>query len=83
MNLSGVADTNCAFVLIYVGAHGRENDSSVLSFGKAFSSGDLNVPPKRNIPSTNISIPLFFVREEALLLKPNLMRTLQGETSTS
>ena len=35
-----------------VEAHGRENDSSVFSnssFGKAFSSGDLNVPPMENI----------------------------------
>jgi len=28
------------------------------SFGKAFSSGDLNVPPIINIPDTSISIPL-------------------------
>jgi len=61
MNLLGVADTNCCFTLIDVGAHGRVNDSSVFSnssFGKAFSSGDLNVLPIRNIPGTSISIPL-------------------------
>jgi len=37
---------NCCFTLIDVGTHGREKDSSVFSnsnFGKAFSSGDLNV----------------------------------------
>jgi len=56
-----------------VGAHGRENDNSVLSnssFGKEFSSGDLNVPPIRNIPGTSISIPLYFVGDEAFPLKP-------------
>jgi hypothetical protein len=57
MNLLGVADANCYFTLIDVGALGRENDSSVFSntsFGRAFSSGNLNVPPMRNIPGTNM-----------------------------
>src|SRR5215475_13566565 len=77
MNLLGVADANCCFTLIDVGAHGRENDSSVFSnssFRKAFISGDLYVPPMRNIPGTNISIPLYFVGDEAFPLKPNLVR---------
>jgi len=72
VNLLGVADTNCCFTLIDVGAHGRENDNSVFSnsnFGKAFSSGDLNIPPIRNIPGTNISILLYFVGDEAFPLK--------------
>ena len=72
MNLLGVADANCCFTLIDVGAHGHENDSSAFSnsnFGKAFGSGDLNVPPIRNIPGTSISIPLYFVGDEAFPLK--------------
>jgi len=72
-NLLGVADT---IALIDVGIHGRENGSSVFSnssFGKAFNSGDLYVPPMRNIPSTSTSIPLYFVREEAFHLNSNLM----------
>jgi len=28
----------------------------------------------RNIPGTNVSIPLYFIEEEPLPLKPNLMR---------
>ena len=58
---------NCCFTLTDVGAPGRENDSSVFSissFGKAFSSGDLNVPPMRNIPGTSKSIPLYIVGGE-------------------
>ena len=73
MNLLGVAAANCCFTMIGVGAHGCENDSSVFSnsrFGKAFSSGDLNVPPIRNIPGTRISIPLYIVGDEASPLKP-------------
>jgi len=64
-----VADANCCFTLIDVGAHGCENDNSVFSnsnFGKAFSSGYLNFPPIRNIPGTSISIPLYFVEDEAV-----------------
>ena len=62
---------------IDAGAHGHENDGSVISnssFGKAFISGNLNVPPVRNIPGTNIIIPLYFVGDEAFSLKPKLMR---------
>jgi len=73
MKLLGVADANCCFTLIDVGALGHENDSSVFSnsnFGKAFSSGDLNFPPIRNIAGTNISILLYFVGDEAFPLKP-------------
>jgi hypothetical protein len=71
MNLLGVADANCCFTLIDVGGRGCENGSNIFSnssFGKAFSSGDLNVPPIRNISVT--SIPLYFVGDEAFPLKP-------------
>lgn len=44
------------------------------SFGMALSSGDLKFPPMRNIPGTNLSIPLYFVEDEPFPLKPNLMR---------
>jgi hypothetical protein len=77
MSLLGVADANFSFTLNDVGAYGRENGSSVFSnssFGKAFSSGDLNVPPMRNIPATSISMTLYFVGDETFPLKPNLMR---------
>ena len=39
MNLLGVADANCCFTRIDVGAHGHDNVFSNY-FGKAFSSGD-------------------------------------------
>ena len=64
MNLLGVADANCCFTLIDTRAHGCDN------FGKAFSSGDLNVPLIRNVPRTSISIPQYFVGDEAFTLKP-------------
>jgi hypothetical protein len=68
-----LADVNYCFTLIDVGSHGRENDSRVFSnsnLGNAFVSGDLNVLPIRNIPGTRISIPLYFVGDEAFPLKP-------------
>jgi len=60
VNFLGVADANCCFTLIVVGAHGCENNSSGFGnskFGKVFSSGDLNVPPMSNVPGRSISIP--------------------------
>jgi hypothetical protein len=73
MKLLDVVDANGCFTMTDVGAHGRENDSSVFSnssFGEAFSCGDLNILLIRNIPGTSISIPLYFVRDEAFPLKP-------------
>jgi hypothetical protein len=67
VNFSGVFDANCCFTLINEGTHGCESNSSVFSnstFGKAFSSGDLNVLPIINIPGTSVSIPLYFVEDE-------------------
>ena len=37
---------------------------------KAFSSGDLNVPPIRHTPRTGTCIPQYFVGDEAFPLKP-------------
>jgi hypothetical protein len=65
MNLLGVVDANCCFTLIDVGAHGRENNNRIFSnssFGKAFISGDLNVPPIINIPVTSLSYPSVLCR---------------------
>jgi hypothetical protein len=67
-----MVDANCCFTLIDVGAYGRENDSNVLVthvLEKAFSSGDLNIPPIRNIPITSIIITLYFVGDEAFPFK--------------
>ena len=72
MNLLGVAAANCC-TLIDVGAHGRENYSSVFrnsSFQMVFSSGELNVPPIINIPGTSISNTLYFEGDVAFPLKP-------------
>jgi len=57
MKFLSVADANCCFTLIVVGAHGCENNSSGFSNSKVFSSGDLNVPPMSNIMGRSISIP--------------------------
>jgi len=67
-----------------MGAYCRENDSTVfVTLEKAFSYGDLNIPPMRNIPGTTISFTLLVGRDEAFFLKPNLMRPFQGEISIS
>jgi len=42
----------------------------VIQILKAFSSGDLNVPPIRHTPRTSISVPQYFVGDEAFPLKP-------------
>jgi hypothetical protein len=61
INLLGVSDKNCCLTLIALGAYCLESDSSVFSnssLEKALSSGDLNIPPMRNIPGKSVSFPI-------------------------
>ena len=75
--LMAIADTNSNFIMIDVGAYGRNNDSSVFNestMGKSFMSSRLNVPNPREMPGTDILMPFYLVGDEAFPLRNNLMR---------
>ncbi|XP_031342315.1 uncharacterized protein LOC116170224 [Photinus pyralis] len=75
--LMAVADAKSNFILIDVGAYGRDNDSTVFSestMGRAFKANALNIPGSQEIINTDINMPFYLVGDEAFPLSENLMR---------
>lgn len=75
--LMAIADANSNFIMIDVGAYGRNNDSSIFNestMGKAFTLNRLNVPNPREMPDTVTVMPFYLVGDEAFPLRNNLMR---------
>lgn len=61
-----VADAHGNFIMIDVGAYGRDNDSTIFNesgMGKAFQDGRLNIPNPREIPGTDVVMPFYLVGE--------------------
>lgn len=80
--LMAVVDSRYRFVLIDVGAYGRNSDGGIFAnstFGKAYLASELNVPedkPIRYRDSENM--PFVIVGDEAFPLKPGIMRPYGG-----
>lgn len=75
--LMAVADAHSNFIMIDVGAYGRDNDSTIFNesgMGKAFRDGRLNIPNPREIPGTDVVMPFYLVGDEAFPLRTNIMR---------
>ena len=74
-----LVDANYKFTCINIGDYGSNADGSVFKnceFGKAFISGDLDVPDPQSLPNYNDSgpVPFCFVGDEAFPLWADLMR---------
>lgn len=84
--LMAVVDANLSFVVIDVGAYGRESDSNVFKqcpFGKKLYSGQLNIPEPVYLPNTqDVVQPYVFVADEAFALHKNLLRPYPGRGLT-
>ena len=79
--LLAVADAQCKFVHVDVGACGRQSDGSVFSnssLNQSLLSNTINLPPPSNLPNTELTLPYVFVGNEAFPLTPNLMRPFPG-----
>lgn len=75
--LQGVADAEKKFVIVDVGARGKQSDGGTFASSKLcnfISNNNLNVPPEKNLPGTNIKVPHVLIGDEAYPLKPYLMR---------
>ena len=78
--LVAVVDAFYNFVMIDVGAHGKDSDGRVFAnstFGTQLKHGTLNFPPPTAL-SGNIKVPHVFVGDEAFPLLKNLMRPYPG-----
>jgi hypothetical protein len=70
-------DAKYKFMTVDIGAHGRQSDSGVFTESSVFrhlEAGSFNLPPPRQIPRTNITLPYVFVGDQRYPLKEYLMR---------
>lgn len=80
--LLAVVDANYCFTVIDVGATGRQSDGGVLGntcFFKKLEANELHLPDSKSLPNTSISLPNYFLGDEAFPLKTFLMRPYGGK----
>ncbi|KAJ8929490.1 hypothetical protein NQ314_017822 [Rhamnusium bicolor] len=59
------------FTYVDIGAYGSQSDGGILKysvFGKKLINDNLNIPKGKIMQNTNISVPLYFVGDEAFPL---------------
>lgn len=77
INLQAVASADYKFLVIDVGAYGRESDGGVFresAFFKLLQNDKMNVPPHNELPGTSNKMPYVFVGDEAYPLLTCLLR---------
>lgn len=82
--LMAVADANYRFVMIDVGAYGKDSDGSIMSnsnFYTRIENGSLELPNETELPNTSISTPFVFIGDEAFPLRNYLMRPFPRKQS--
>ncbi|KAL4153124.1 hypothetical protein QTP88_000957 [Uroleucon formosanum] len=75
--LMAIADANYRFLMIDVGAYGKDSDGSVMSnsnFYRRIENGSLKLPNETKLPNSNILTPFVFIADEAFPLRNYLMR---------
>ena len=75
--LLALVDANYNFIMVDVGAYGRNSDGGILSqsnIGKALENGNLKIPPDQYLAGTTQTAPCVIVGDEAFPLKRYLMR---------
>ena len=79
--LLAVVDANYNFILVDVGAQGKNADGNVFAnsnFGKRLKRHDLDLPLPASLPGSDITLPHAFVADEAFPLDENIMRPYGG-----
>lgn len=79
--LLAITDAKYKFIVVDIGAYGRNNDSGILSsskFGQLLQNNMLGIPPNKCLPGTTIPVPHVFVGDEAFPLCEHIMRPYPG-----
>lgn len=76
-----LCDANYQFIVVDIGAQGRQSDGGVFrlsKFGNALITKNLQLPPPSAIEYGGADFPYFIVGDEAFPLMENLMRPFPG-----
>ncbi|KAL1426724.1 hypothetical protein MTO96_018039 [Rhipicephalus appendiculatus] len=79
--LLAVVDCNYKFVMVDVGAYGKESDGGVREqskFRKRLEQGKLHLPKDLQLPNTTLPTPCVFVGDEAFHLRTDFLRPYPG-----
>lgn len=80
-----VADSNLKYVMIDVGAYGRQSDEGTLlnisRFGKCLERGGLGLPGPEHLPGTQTAAPHVVVGD-AFQLRPDFLRPSSGRNQS-
>lgn len=83
--LLAVVDSDYKFVVVDVGAYGKQSDGGILkasAFGQLLEEGRLMLPRDLPLPSTSLPAPCVFVGDEAFQLRPDFLRPFPGRQLT-
>lgn len=75
--LLAIVDANYKFTVVDVGAYGKESDNGIFqrsTMGKKIAANQLNFPPPKCLPDTNVVLPHFLVGDEAFALSSYMMK---------
>ncbi|XP_060845266.1 uncharacterized protein LOC132924841 [Rhopalosiphum padi] len=75
--LMAVADANYKFIMIDVGAYGKDSDGGILSNSnilKRLENKTLKLPYPKKLPNSNVTGPYTFIADEAFPLRTYIMR---------
>ncbi|XP_069610675.1 uncharacterized protein [Ranitomeya imitator] len=84
--LMAIADANCKFLAVDIGAYGRSNDSQVFKtspMGHCLYGDTYDFPPARPLPgTTGPPMPYVCVGDEAFQLSPHLLKPYSSRDLT-
>lgn len=75
--LLAIVDANYKFISVDVGAFGKNSDAGIFRnsiMGKRLMEGNLNMPPPKRLPGSNVILPHVIIGDEAFPLTTFLMR---------
>jgi hypothetical protein len=76
-HLQEIVDAKYKFMIVDIGAYRRQSNSGVFTESNVFhhsEAGSFNLPPLRQIPHTNITLPYVLVGDQGYPIKEYLMR---------
>jgi len=82
INLFAISNANYKFILVDIGAYGRENNGGVLKnsvFFNKLQKKELSIPDNIKLPNINIIAPYTFIGDEAFPLLNNILRSYSGK----